>query len=97
VNPVAFKGYHRATSLEWTDVPGILTRIHAPEFQERNFDVITYGAKGDGVTDSLPANRQHYKFFFHLLTEPVLAKASARLINGLSHHWQCVNDVSERV
>jgi len=32
---------HRATSLEWTDVPGILTRIHAPEFPERNFDVIT--------------------------------------------------------
>jgi hypothetical protein len=74
----------------------ILTRIHAPEFPDRNFDVITYGAEGDGVTDSLPANRQHYKFLFHSLTEPVSAKASARL-TGLSHQWQYVNDVSERV
>ena len=38
-------------------MPGILTRIHAPEFPERYFDVITYGAKGDGVTDSLSAIR----------------------------------------
>lgn len=50
---------HAATSeqLEWSDVPTILARIKAPQFAERSFDVTAYGAKGDGVTDSLPALR----------------------------------------
>ena len=73
---------HRATSLEWTDVPGILTRIHAPEFPERNFDVITYGAKGDGVTDSLPAIRTAMEKCHATGGGHVVVPAGTYLLNG---------------
>ena len=46
-----------AAPLEWADAPGLLARIHAPEFPARDFPVTAYGAKGDGQTDSLPAVR----------------------------------------
>jgi polygalacturonase len=75
---------HRAssTSLEWTDVPAILTRIRAPEFPERNFDVITYGAKGDGATDSLPAIRTAMEQFHAAGGGHVLVPAGTYLLNG---------------
>ena len=35
----------------WDQLPGILVRIVAPVFPARDFDVLTYGAVGDGVKD----------------------------------------------
>jgi len=39
----------------WSQVPGILARIRAPTFPARTFDITTYGAVPDGVTDSSAA------------------------------------------
>src|SRR6202000_1476170 len=44
-------------SLEWADVPAILSRIEAPRIPRRDFVVTRYGAVGDGRTDSRPALR----------------------------------------
>jgi len=41
----------------WASAPAILSRIKAPEFPSRQFDVTAYGAKPDGVTDSSAAFR----------------------------------------
>jgi polygalacturonase len=41
----------RAAAAGWDSVPAILARIRPPVFPKRDFDVITYGAVGDGVTD----------------------------------------------
>ena len=35
----------------WSEVTTILARIKAPQFPDREFNVVTFGAKGDGVTD----------------------------------------------
>jgi polygalacturonase len=72
----------RVQSLEWTDLPGILARIHAPEFPPRNFDVITYGAKGDGVTDSLPAIRTAMEKCHSTGGGHVVVPAGTYLLNG---------------
>lgn len=48
---------NQSAPLEWSDVPAILARIHTPVFPTREFEVTTYGAKGDGTTDSLPGVR----------------------------------------
>ncbi len=42
----------------WALVPGILERIVAPTFPDRDFPVTDYGAKGDGRTDSSTAFRR---------------------------------------
>ena len=42
----------------WDRVPGILSRIVAPTFPARDFDVTTYGATGDGVSDCTGAFRR---------------------------------------
>ena len=44
-------------STGWATVPGILARIIPPTFPARDFDITTFGAKGDGVTDSTAAVR----------------------------------------
>ena len=72
----------RVQSLEWTDLPGILARIHAPEFPPRNFDVMTYGAKGDGVTDSLPAIRTAMEKCQSTGGGHVVVPAGTYLLNG---------------
>ena len=41
----------------WDLVPEILKRIKPPTFPARDFDVTTYGAKGDGTTDCTAAFR----------------------------------------
>jgi polygalacturonase len=35
----------------WSKVRSILSSIHAPEFPSKNFSILKYGARGDGVTD----------------------------------------------
>ncbi len=42
-------------SLGWDDVPGILSRIVAPTFPDRDFDLTAYGAVADNKTDIKPA------------------------------------------
>jgi polygalacturonase len=44
-----------ATASPWDQVPVILARIIPPTFPSRNFDVMSYGAKGDGTTDDSAA------------------------------------------
>ncbi|MBN2318184.1 MAG: glycoside hydrolase family 28 protein [Acidobacteria bacterium] len=41
----------RTASAGWGDVPGILARIRAPAFPQRDFVVTRYGAIGDGISD----------------------------------------------
>jgi polygalacturonase len=72
----------RVQSLEWTDLSAILARIHAPEFPPRNFDVMTYGAKGDGVTDSLPAIRTAMEKCHSTGGGHVVVPAGTYLLNG---------------
>ncbi len=40
---------------DWNDVPEILKNIKAPEFPDRNFNIKSFGAKGDGITDCTEA------------------------------------------
>ena len=42
----------------WSSVPGILGRVKAPVFPNRQFQVKAYGAVGDGKTDCTAAFRQ---------------------------------------
>jgi len=42
----------------WETVPGILARIHAPQFPARDFPITDFGAKGDGTTDCTAAIAQ---------------------------------------
>jgi len=44
-------------TLEWSDVPSILARIHAPVFPDHDFVITVYGARSGGQTDCLPAVR----------------------------------------
>ena len=39
----------------WSQVDGILARIVAPTFPDKNFNITDYGAKGDSVTDCTEA------------------------------------------
>lgn len=41
----------------WEEVPRILSRIAPPEFPDRKFDVLNFGARGDGTTDCTEAFR----------------------------------------
>jgi polygalacturonase len=41
----------------WAQVPGILARIKAPVFPARDFDIVAFGARGDGNTDASAAIR----------------------------------------
>ena len=45
----------------WDDVPAILSRIKAPEFPARDFNITDHGAKADGGTDCTEAIRQAIK------------------------------------
>ena len=47
-----------AASGGWDEVPEILGRIKPPVFPERDFDVLKYGAMGDGVADCTGAFRK---------------------------------------
>lgn len=40
---------------EWAKVPGILARIKAPSFPNKNFDITKYGAVADGKSDATGA------------------------------------------
>ena len=42
----------------WATVPEILARIKPPTFPAQDFDVTSYGAKGDGMTDCTDAFRR---------------------------------------
>ncbi|MEM9895240.1 MAG: glycoside hydrolase family 28 protein [Bacteroidota bacterium] len=42
-------------SLGWQQVPEILERINPPDFPERAFNILDYGAKGDSIANDLPA------------------------------------------
>ena len=42
----------------WTQVDAILARIAAPVFPDRDFDVMKYGASGDGAKDCTAAFRE---------------------------------------
>ena len=48
----------RAEQAEWSQVPGILTRIQAPVFPARDFVITNYGAVADGRTDCTEAIRR---------------------------------------
>jgi unsaturated rhamnogalacturonyl hydrolase len=52
--PVAAAPDH-AFAPEWAEVPGILARIQAPVFPDRDFPITSYGAVADGKTDCTEA------------------------------------------
>ena len=39
----------------WNQVKSILAAIKAPKFPSKNFSILKYGAKGDGITDCTQA------------------------------------------
>lgn len=80
-----------AASLEWSDVPAILARIRAPEFPARDFVVTAYGAKDDGVTDSLPAVRAAIEACVSEGGGRVVVPAGTYLLNGPIHLRSNVN------
>lgn len=45
----------KSSAPEWAQVPGILARIKAPVFPDREFSIVQYGAAADGKTDSSAA------------------------------------------
>lgn len=47
-----------AANQAWSGVPVILARITPPTFPDRTFDIVNFGAKGDGVTDCTRAFEQ---------------------------------------
>ena len=47
-----------AAAAAWATVPEILARIKPPTFPAQDFDVTSYGAKGDGETDCTDAFRR---------------------------------------
>src|SRR4051812_19428876 len=55
---VAFGPVACAADDPWAAVPGILKRIQAPKFAERDFAVTRYGARPDGKTDCSDAFRR---------------------------------------
>jgi polygalacturonase len=54
-NALSAAGSVGAAASPWDAVPVILGRIAPPTFPDRNFDVTTFGAKGDGKTDCTAA------------------------------------------
>ena len=56
--PGALRGASAPAAIGWDAVPGILARIKAPTFPNRDFPITNYGAKGDGTTDCTDAIRQ---------------------------------------
>lgn len=44
-------------AIGWHSVEGIVQRIGTPQFPDREFNVVDFGAKGDGTTNSQPAIR----------------------------------------
>lgn len=74
-----------APAKEWSDVPAILARIHAPEFPAREFDVGKFGARGDGATDSLPAVRAAIEACSVAGGGHVVIPAGTYLLNGPIH------------
>src|SRR5215813_4640174 len=42
----------------WCQLPAILSRIKAPQFPDKAFDITKYGARGDNKTDSSEAVRK---------------------------------------
>lgn len=47
-----------AEPASWEQVPAILARIKAPTFPDRDFSILDFGAKGDGVADCTDAFRK---------------------------------------
>jgi polygalacturonase len=78
-------------SLEWGDVPAILARIRAPEFPARDFNVLDYGAAGDGEADSLPAVRRAITACADAGGGRVVVPAGNYLLNGPIHLRSNVN------
>lgn len=76
---------------EWSDVPAILARIRVPEFPQRDFEIATYGAKGDSVTDSLPALRAAIAECHAAGGGRVVVAAGTYLLNGPIHLKSNVN------
>lgn len=80
-----------APRLEWTDVPAILARVKAPKFPARDFAITDFGAKGDGVTDSLPAMRTAIAACVKAGGGRVVVPAGTFLLNGPVHLESNVN------
>jgi polygalacturonase len=52
---ILFVGIAEQANAGWEQVSGILSGIKAPHFSERDFNIIDYGAVGDGKTDCTEA------------------------------------------
>jgi polygalacturonase len=75
----------------WDAVPGILARVRAPQFPNRDFDVMRYGASGDGKTDCRPAFRKAIEACRAAGGGKVVVPAGNFLTNGPIHLESNVN------
>ncbi len=55
LSALSFVSNSRAEAPEWKQVPEILSRIVAPKFPTRDFDITKFGAVADGKADASPA------------------------------------------
>jgi polygalacturonase len=75
----------------WAGVPKILARIVPPTFPARTFDVTSFGAVGDGVTDCRPAFARAIAACHAAGGGKVLVPAGAFLVKGPIHLKSNVN------
>jgi len=80
----------------WEQVPAILARIIPAKFPDKQFDVTTYGAKGDGQTDCLKAIRDAIDVCSKAGGGRVVVPAGQFLCNGPIHLKSHVNCTFKR-
>ena len=79
-------------SVSWGSVPGILARIHAPEFPARDFNITDFGAQADGKTDCTEAIRRAIAACHAagggrvIVTDGVFLTAAVHLQSGVNLH-----------
>ncbi len=86
--------YEKARELEdagWSEVPEILKRIKPPSFMDRIFNVKDFGAKGDSVTNDLPAVLAAIKVCSEAGVGRVIVPAGQYFLDGPIHFQSNVN------
>jgi len=75
----------------WAQVADILSRIKEPNFAERDFNILDYGAVGDGKTDCKKAMDKAMLAACYADGGRVLVPAGTYLVNGPIHFQSDIN------
>lgn len=80
----------------WSQLPQILQKIVPPSFPDRNFSIMTYGAKADGKTDCLGSIKKAIATCHAAGGGHVIIPAGTYLVKGPIHLLSNVNLVVEK-